>query len=492
MSKARSAPLWSSETFSAATGVESVQSWQASGVHVDSRDVYEGDLFIALSGANNNGHKFVAQALANGAVAAVVSAPPEGISTNDRRLIYVPDTYEALCQMAVYARGRSNAQVIGVTGSVGKTSVVQALRQCLWAEDGVHASIRSFNNHVGVPLSLVRMPPACRYGVFELGMSAAGEIDKLVAMVKPDVSVVTTVGAAHLQAFDTIDAIARAKSEIFAHTKAGGTAIIGLDHDQYEIVTHAATLSDLGIIGVTAASVKGATVKALSVKQTPFCTCMTADIDGTCVTYKIAQPGKPWILNSLMILATIKAVGGDLGYAALRLAALTVEKGRGGLHHLRFNGENITLIDDSYNANPVSMKAAFERLALLPRVKNARVFAVLGDMSELGVGAQASHENLSCEAVKASIDKIFTFGPFTALMARQAGIPFEEVSDIQGFPARLKHYLREGDIILIKGSNSTGLGYVADAIGYLSNPLDYSTMQEMSAYGPDYWPISAE
>lgn len=471
-------PLWTSAELAVTCGGLAGQPWYADGVHTDSRSVLPGDLFVALHGETMNGHDFIGDAFARGAVAAVVSESVDGFDLSDERLVHVPDTLEALRLMAGHARDRAPAMRIAVTGSAGKTSIVQALRKALSRMETTHASIRSFNNHVGVPLSLSRMPRASRFGVFELGMNKAGEIGRNAAIVRPDIAIVSNIGAAHIGAFDDIAAIARAKAEIFEGLHASGTAIINMDTNEAYILAEAAAASGASVVSVSLTG--AAAVRPIQMIEHPDCTCLTANIAGTVITYKVGQPGREWVLNSLLVLAAVQAAGGDLGHAALSLASLEAEPGRGRVHKLLLDQTRVTLIDDSYNANPLSIKAALRRLSLVPTGDAGRRIAVLADMKELGSKSGALHLELAKDLQRFGVSKLYALGPGMVLAAQAAELDLVACSDVEELTHALESDLQEGDAVMVKGANSAGLSRLVDHLLTASTPDIENTVSQRS------------
>ena len=459
-------PLWTAAEINATCGALIARPWYADGLQIDSRDILPGDLFLALKGEQLNGHDFVAKAFEMGAVAAVVSEMPKGVKEGDNRLVFVEDTAQALVRMAHHARGRAPAGVIGVTGSAGKTSVVQALRQCLELVGDTHSSIKSFNNHVGVPLSLARMPRESRYGIFELGMNRPGEIAREASKVQPDVAIVTTVGSAHQAAFSSGTAIAEEKASIFGALKQGGVAIYGIDHPYKDKLREEAEKHNIRAVSVSVT--EKADVYPLRMTEHHNCTCLTANVMGTPITYKVAQPGREWVLNSLLILAAVKAIGADLGHAALALAALEAEPGRGREYSLQLGYGEAKLIDDSYNANILSVRAALRRLSLAETGKHGKRIAVLADMQELGSRSEEIHFSLIADLKKFGVSKVIAFGDQMAAVGEASGLPTERWHNPDASAEQLMHHLRDGDVVMVKGANSAGLS------GLVNNMLDLS------------------
>ena len=448
-------PIWTSAEMGASCGAITARPWYADGLQVDSRNILPGDLFLALPGADADGHDFVFDAFERGAVAAVISGKAKGVDPGDPRLVQTADTSMALDLMAKHARFRAPATIIGVTGSAGKTSVVQALRQALERGADAHASIKSYNNHVGVPLSLARMPRQSRFGIFEIGMSGAGEITRGAAVVRPDIAIITTVGAAHVANFRDETAIAAEKASLIAALPIGGTAIIGLDHAHGELLVSEAKKHD--VKPITVSVLEDADVRPVRMTEHHNCTCLTANIFGTLVTYKIAQPGREWVLNSLIVLAAVKAAGADLGQAALALAALEAEPGRGRAHEVNLDAGSAVLFDDSYNANPLSLKAALRRLSLTPVATGSQRIAVLADIEELGKKSEEIHLSLISDLKRFNIDRIIAFGDRMAAIGRVAGIATEQWKEPHNAARDMLACLRPGDAMMVKGANSAAL-----------------------------------
>ena len=454
-------PLWTSAELALTKIATGGRPWYADGLHTNSKDILPGDIFVALTGSRADGHAYVKDAFDRGAVAAIVSKVPFGVKADDARLVRVTDTLKALQQMAQYAQERAPARLIGVTGSAGKTSVVQALRKSLGFSGGAHASIKSFNNHVGLPLSIARMPRSTQFGVFEMGMSAPGEIASRASLLKMDVAVITTVGAAHAGAFSSIEAIAREKASIMDGVRPGGTVVLGIDTPYADILQEEAARRALNVVTVSAEG--AADVFVVNATHKYDCSCLTANINGTLVTYKVNQPGTEWVLNSLLVLACVQALEADLGATALALASLQAEPGRGRHHTLEVDSDGTALvIDDSYNANPLSMKAALSRLGLIPAASHGRKFALLADMTELGEATEAAHSALAGQILSAGVFKVFALGEHMAKMAENAGLIVERLQPGSTVADTVLGHLQSGDVLLVKGANSAGLSRVID------------------------------
>lgn len=450
-------PLWTAAEIAAATGGEASRDFVAGGVTFDSREVGPGDLFLALTGEETDGHRFLDGAFANGAAGAVVSRAVA------HPAVRVADTMAALEDLGRAARARVDATVIGVTGSVGKTGTKEALAAALSrAHPGrVHWSIKSYNNHTGVPLSLARMPAATRFGVFEMGMNHAGELTALTRMVRPHVAIVTAIAPAHTAFFSGEAAIADAKGEIFAGLEPGGTAIVPFDSPHRDRLI-AAARPHAGRI-VTFGHGRDADVRAIeTMRVATGGTFVTARIGVRELSYTIAHPGEHWVSNSLAVLAAVDAAGGDLGLAGLALADLAGLPGRGQRFLAPVAGGDALVIDESYNANPVSMRAT---LAVL-RQEDRRRMAVLGGMRELGERSAAYHAGLADPIDEAGLNCAILVGAEMLPLAQalEGRVDFVHVPDAAAARDALGEKLAPGDAVLIKGSNGIGLSAVVAAL----------------------------
>jgi len=453
--------LWDSAALAEAMGGTASGAFQVAGVEIDSRDVRAGDLFFALKGEATDGHRFLDKAFANGAAAAVVDRPI------DWPHILVRDTNAALTALAAASRARSAAVRIGVTGSVGKTGVKEAIFAALdrASRGQAHRSVRSYNNHVGVPLSLARMPARSRYGVFEMGMNHAGEIAALTAQVCPQVAVITTIAPAHIENLGSEEAIADAKAEIFIALEPGGTAVIPADSPHFERLRDQALAAGARIISFGRAA--HADLRLLdAIPSANGGALVTADLGDTRLCYSVAEPGEHWIANSLAVMAAVRAAGGDLGSAGLALAEMGGLKGRGARHRIAATGGRALLIDESYNANPTSMRATLRQLGQTPA---SRRIAVLGSMKELGDFSAAYHAQLAEPLAEAKVDHAVLVGDEMRALARDlgkgaggalaGGLTFAHCDGPAEAIAALEEFgIAAGDAILVKGSNSVGLG----------------------------------
>ncbi len=444
-------PLWTSAEIAAATGGTASSDFIATQVAFDSREVTPCTLFIALKGEATDGHNFLAQAFDRGASGAIVS------EDCDYPHVRVADTMLALEALGIAARGRTGAKVIGVTGSVGKTGTKEALFACLdrISRGAAHRSVKSYNNHTGVPLSLARMPADTRFGVFEMGMNHAGELAALTHMVRPHVAIVTTIAPAHTEFFSGEEAIADAKGEIFQGLEPGGVAIIPYDSPHRDRLI-AAAKPHAGRI-VTFGLQSGADVHPIErMDALGGGTFVSARVGDKELSFTLAPPGEHWVANAMAILAAVDAVGGDLAQAGLALAELEGLAGRGARLTVTLPQGKALVIDESYNANPASMRAT---LKVLGAETAARRIAVLGEMRELGDDSDAYHAALAGPLDEASVSyAILVGGGMTALAkALEGRIDFVHVASAAQAGDALNAVLSPGDAVLIKGSNAVGL-----------------------------------
>ncbi|GJD31545.1 UDP-N-acetylmuramoyl-tripeptide--D-alanyl-D-alanine ligase [Methylobacterium adhaesivum] len=468
---ASDAPLWTPETLEAATGgrLNGVPK-PISGASIDTRSLQPGDLFFAIRGEARDGHDFVRDALARGAGAAVVASERAAEFAGAGAVLAVsgPDddpVLEAMRALGRAARARSRAGIVAVTGSVGKTGTKEALRHVLSAQGPTHASIASYNNHWGVPLTLARMPADAAYGVFEIGMNHPREIVPLTAMVRPDIALVTTVEPVHIEHFASLSAIADAKGEIFSGLRHGGTAILNRDNPSFSRLLAHAQASKAGRV-VTFGEHPEADVRAQRIVLRPDLSVVDAVVMGIPVTYQLGTPGRHTAMNSLGVMAVIHALGADLALAALSLAALRPPVGRGERTALRIGDGEAFLVDESYNANPASIRAALATLSTIETGSRGRRIAVLGDMLELGTSGEDHHRDLAAAVEAAGIDLVFTAGPlmrhlFEALPMSRRGTCAAASSELVD---PVLATLRPGDAVMVKGSNSIRMGRIVEAL----------------------------
>ncbi len=434
------------------------------GVSIDTRTIEAGDLFVALKD-QRDGHDFVSAAFKAGAAAALVSQG-YGRSEEDRALFRVPDTLKGLEALGRAARARlsGDARVVAVTGSAGKTGAKEMLRVCFSALGRTHASEKSYNNHWGVPLTLARMPRETQYGVFEIGMNHAEEIRPLTKMVRPHAAIVTTVEAVHLEHFPSVEAIADAKGEIFEGLIPGGAAIIKYDNPYRERLK--AIAARYGARPITFGFDEGADVRGQDLKLSHDGSDLVVCFGGHRMPLHLAMPGRHIAENALAVAAALAAVGADVGKTFSVLAGLSPPDGRGARSVLHLAGGEALLIDESYNANPASMRAALVTLGSMPRPKFQRKIAVLGDMLELGPDAPSLHVSLKDTVDEADIDLIFACGPhmkglYDALPSSKKG---GYASTATSLEATLASNLRRGDVVMVKASNGIGLGSIVKAL----------------------------
>jgi UDP-N-acetylmuramoyl-tripeptide--D-alanyl-D-alanine ligase len=455
-------PLWTSAEVAAATGGTASADFEVTGVTFDSREVQAGDLFVAMPGTAHDGHQFVGGAIAAGAAGAIVSQPIAGPH------VLVADTARALEDLGRAARARSAACIIAVTGSVGKTSTKEAIYAALErnCRGRVHRSVKSYNNHTGVPLSLARLPRDAQYAVLELGMSNAGEIAALTQMVRPHLALITAIAPAHIETLGSEEAIADAKSEIFQGLEAfvadedGGIAIIPNDTPHRDRLVKAARRHAEHIITFGGGD---ADVHALhAVRADGGGSLITASLLDCDLTFTIAQRGDHWVTNSLAALAVVEAVGADVAVAGLALADMGALTGRGERHDVPVAGGTLLLIDESYNANPASMAATLRSLGSEEDVE--RRIAVLGPMRELGPHSDALHAGLAPAIIDARVDRLILIGeemrPLAESVVGKVGLDL--VADVDEATAALLSMVRPGDAVLVKASNSVGLAKLVD------------------------------
>jgi UDP-N-acetylmuramoyl-tripeptide--D-alanyl-D-alanine ligase len=458
--------LWALDAMTAAMRAEGAGALPAdvNGISIDSRTLVKGDAFFAIKGENRDGHDFVEGALKAGAGLAVLER-----EHRDRfpgaPLLIVPDVLQALRDLARAARARMSAKVIGVTGSVGKTSTKEALRLALSAEGETHASIASYNNHWGVPLSLARCPAGAKYAVFEIGMNHAGEITPLTQLVSPHVAIITGIEPVHLEYFGSLEKIADAKAEIFSGVEPGGAVVLNRDNAQYERLATAAKAAHIDRV-VSFGEHAAADARLIQFSLQADGSTVEARILGQTVTYKVGAPGRHLILNSLAVLAAVSLAGADLALAALALNNLKPASGRGARTMLSVPGGKALLIDESYNANPASMRAAIALLGGAPVGKRGRRIAVLGDMLELGPAGAELHRALADTIETAEIDLVFCSGPlmhalWEALPSRARGGYAETAA---GLEPTVLAAVQAGDAVMVKGSLGSRMGPIVRAL----------------------------
>jgi UDP-N-acetylmuramoyl-tripeptide--D-alanyl-D-alanine ligase len=460
------AALWTLDELVRATGgrVEGPLRGPITGVSIDTRSLARGDLFVALVD-QRDGHEFVHKAFEAGASVALVSET-YAAKPDDGTLLRVPDTLRGLEAIGRAARARlaDDARVIGVTGSAGKTGTKEMLRACLSKLGETHAADKSFNNHWGVPLTLARMPASTRFGVFEIGMNHAGEITPLTRMVRPHVAIITTVEAVHLAQFNSVEDIAAAKAEIFLGLEPSGVAVLNLDNAHFDFLAKRADA--VGAKVVSFGFDARADVRPLQIELQHEASAIEVEIGGRNSAYRVAVPGAHIARNSLAVAATLKSLGVDAATALQALTDLSPPPGRGARAELAVAGGTALLIDESYNANPASMRAALAVLGSVPRQRFQRRIAVIGDMLELGSEAPALHAGLKDAVDAAGVDLVFASGVemahlYEALPSAQKGAWAESSGELRD---ALLASVRPGDVLMVKGSFGSRMGPLAEAL----------------------------
>jgi UDP-N-acetylmuramoyl-tripeptide--D-alanyl-D-alanine ligase len=456
------APLYTLEEILTATGGRPAGDIPAeiTGVSIDSRDIAQGELFVAIKGDRFDGHDFVGAALARGAVAALAS---EGKASGER-LIVVPDALQGLVDLARHARARCGAQIVAVTGSAGKTTTKEMIRTVLGAAGPTHASIQSFNNHWGVPLMLARLPADAWFGIFEIGMNHAGEITPLTKLVRPQVAVITNVAAAHLEFFDSVAAIGRAKAEIFAGLEPGGTAILNTDHDQLDVLFDEAARAGVSSI-VSYGFAEGADWQLLAAEPTLTGTHVAVRYRGREFEFDIPVEGRHMAANAVAALAVADRFGVPRDVATAAVAAFEAPEGRGAIVRLGNSGKPLLLIDQSYNANSASMAAAMDVFSRALPSGGEKVL-VLGDMLELGAEGPRLHAELEPAVMATGATRIFLVGSAISALADALGRDrvtgyAPSVDDIAG---DILASLAYGDAVMVKGSKGVRLAGLVKSI----------------------------
>ena len=450
--------LWTSDEIASATGGTASAQFEVTGITFDSREVGPGDLFVAMPGTVHDGHKFVDAAFAAGAAGAIVSRPVNGPH------VLVDNTFAALQALGRASRERSRATIFGVTGSVGKTSTKEALYAALDRNrpGKVHRSVKSYNNHTGVPLSLARMPRDAEYAVLEMGMNNAGEIRALVAQVRPNVALITAIAPAHIENLGSEEAIADAKAEIFEGLEPDGIAIVPNDTPHRDRLVKAARRHADRIVTFGSGDADVHAVHAVNAE--PGGSLISAALLERELTFTISQPGEHWVSNALAVLAAIEAVEADVAVAGLALADLGGLKGRGQRHRVEIDGGELLLIDESYNANPASMAATLKSLGAERDV--TRRIAVLGPMRELGEHSDALHAGLAPAIRDAHVDQLILIGEeMNPLADALAGdIAISRANTVDEATDALIRIVRPGDAVLVKASNSVGLARLVERV----------------------------
>lgn len=443
-----------------------------SGISIDTRTLAPGDLFFAIKGENSDGHDFVRSAFERGAAACVADEAHADSLRGAGSLFVVKDVLHAMESLGRAARSRSHAAIAAVTGSVGKTGTKEMLRLVLSQAGECHASAASYNNHWGVPLTLARMSATARFSVFEIGMNHPGEITPLTKMVRPHAAVVTTVAPVHLEAFASVDEIADAKGEIFSGLEPHGVAIIHRDIPQFErLRMHANTAQGVTVLSFGADD--SAEARLLSCVADGDGSIVEADILGDIIRYRLGAPGQHMAMNSLAVLLAARALGLDPATAAASLGQFATPQGRGVRKILAGDEGSIILVDESYNANPVSMRAALDLLGAGEAPPGGRRIAVIGDMLELGPTAAQFHAAIAETVASNKIDLVFAAGPlskhlYDALDESARGAWAESSRELLDI---FLPQVRDGDVVMVKGSNGSRMGLIVKALEEkFSNP----------------------
>ena len=441
------------------------------GIEFDSRNVNDGDLFLAFKGAHSDGHDHINAAAKQGAVAALVDHEVE----SDLTQIIVPDVHKALWELAQKARIRTSAKIVAITGSVGKTGTRDLMTTCLDSLGKTHATAGNYNNQIGAPLSLARMPQDTDYGIFELGMDHAGEIASLSPLVAPDIAVITKIAESHIGYFDNLDGIAHAKAEIFDGLKQGGLAILNADDNYTPMLAEIAKEKGAGRI-MRVGTYGNADVRIEQIEKETNGYQVSIRIDGAVFTFTLGMSAIHWIWSAVMGLAAVAHFGGDLDAAATKLAQHRELDGRGARHNLIIDGKSVTLIDDSYNASPASMAAGIANLGATKASGDGRKIAILADMLELGDEAGQYHRDLAEHIIKGEIDILICFGPMMAELADDLCKPTKDVEthhcdDADAAIALTLSLISDHDVILVKGSNGMKAHLVAKTLKSKSQAL---------------------
>ena len=450
-------PVWTARDLIEATGGRLSRPFDAAGVSIDTRTLVPGDLFVALVGDGRDGHQFVADALNRGAAGVMVHNEVPA----DAAALRVDNTLGGLGRLGGFARARfgdASGRLVAVTGSVGKTTTKEMLRAALAAFGVTHAAVASYNNHWGVPLTLARIPTGARFCVAEIGMNHAGEIAPLSRMARPQVAVITTVAAAHIGHLGSIEAIADEKASIIAGLEPGGVAVLPGDSPHFPRLLNAAGGARVLTFGTNA----NADARLLHYESDADGSSLRVAVLGKVLTFRLNAPGGHMAMNAVCTLCAVAAVDLDPAVAIPALETFQPMAGRGARRAIAIGGGSALLLDESYNGNGASMRAALEVLRLQP-VK--RRVAVLGDMLELGADGPAEHAGLAAD-VLASVDLLFTCGPlmqglFEAIPAALRGA---HAADSRSLSQIVAARVADGDAILVKGSLGSRMKLVVDAI----------------------------
>ena len=457
--------LWTAKDAALATNGDAKGDWSATGVSIDSRTVKKGDLFIAIKGDQSDGHDYVADAIKKGAAAAIVSKSVEGVP--ESKLLIVKDTFVAMQDLGKAARQRSGATVFGITGSVGKTGTKEFLATALNALGQTHASVKSYNNHWGVPYTLSSMHAGSDYGIFEMGMNHSGEITPLSRQVRPDIAIITTIAPVHVGNFENgMEGIAAAKAEILEGMEEGAKIILPRDNDWFDYLQRAAVRKKVSVYSF--GEHEQADARLIECLEAANGSRIKADVMGESISYTLQIAGRHIAVNSLAVLLAVKLAGGDVQKAAKALSKQEPIVGRGKRETLDIGDKSnpVTLIDESYNASPAAMRAAFKVLALIDPGRGGRRIAVLGDMLELGPDGPRHHTELALPLKTANVDLVYTCGKLMknlhdSLPANQRGEHTETSAELAQI---VPDVLVPGDVVMVKGSLGSKMGAVVEAL----------------------------
>lgn len=451
--------LWSSTEISSIFDVKFNQEWTSEGVSIDSRTINKGDIFFALKGENFDAHDYLDKVFDKGAVVAFVQRIPEGFDVYDERLVLVNNTLLSLQKLAINRRDNFKGKIVGITGSVGKTTTKEMLHCALENQGKVFATQGNLNNHIGLPLCLARMPSECDYGIFEMGMSAKGEIRLLGEICKPDVAIITNIEKVHLEFFESLKEIAEAKSEIFDNLNSPSCAIVNSESNYYDLQYEKASKADKRLVfGLK----DNDNFVLQTFEQSEEISSIQAKFDNNIIKYSLKLNSKHNAINSLGVLLCVHALGADVYKSADNLFGLELKSGRGKILKVTKNNIKYKVIDDCYNASPASVKASIFELGKI----NGRKIAILGDMYELGDDAVKFHKNLKEDIINANIDKVFTVGSlmynlFESLPENLKGIHCDNSSQMK---EKIVSFIKDDDTILIKGSRGVRMENIVENI----------------------------
>lgn len=468
--------LWTNQEVAKALALsDETLSWMATGVSIDTRTLKPGDLYIAIQGDTHDGHDFVAEAFKKGAVAAIVNH--RVIQDIEFPQIIVEDTLKALSMLGAFARKRTKATIIAVTGSVGKTSTKELLRHVLSVFGKTFASPESYNNHWGVPLSLATMPRDAVYGIFEMGMNHRGEIAPLASMARPHIGVITAIAEAHIGYMQTRQIIAEEKADIFSGAPVPSLGIINQDCPEFDLMNaHAKELGVPKILGFGKSQKAHVQLREYHPDAMGQNGIVTAQLADQILTYTLPQLGEHVAVNSLIALAIGEALGLDQQKLVGQLETLLFVKGRGIQHRIPITGGEILLIDDAYNANLTSMEAGLSVLGSIPVPSQGRRVAILGEMLELGAQAESQHQSLMSTVLTHPIDLVFASGGSIVETVFKRSIPIEKVggyaSNADELAPMVLNALRPGDIVFVKGSKGSRVSKIVDLLVAKKNLKD--------------------